>query len=54
MYLAGMAVRSKGLRIKIGSRMTEGMLMPYSKVLKDAEAGLRKSGSEAEDPAEPH
>ena len=54
MYLAGMAVRSKGLRTKIGSRMTEGMLMPYSKVLKEAEAGLRKSGSDAEDAAEPH
>ena len=52
MYLAGMAVRSKGIRAKIGSKMTEGMLMPYSKVLKAAEAGISSSAAERKDEAE--
>ncbi len=46
MYLAGMAMRSKGIRAKIGSKMIEGMLMPYAKVLKAAEAGLSSSAAE--------
>jgi len=34
MYLVGGMMRSKSLSRKIGSKMTEGMLMPYKKVLK--------------------
>ena len=35
MYLVGTMTRSKALQKKIGGRMTEGMLMPYRKVLDD-------------------
>ena len=45
MYLAGTMMRSPLLAGKMGSRMTEGMLMPYQQVLKKAgkkEAGARK------------
>ena len=37
MYLVGAMMRSKSIQKKIGSRMTEGMLLPYEKVLKEAE-----------------
>ena len=38
MYLAGALMNNKGLRAKAGSKMTEGMLAPYTKVLD----GVRK------------
>ena len=41
MYLVGSMMRSKRLGAKLGGRMTEGMLMPYRKVLQQAE---RESG----------
>ena len=37
MYLVGAMMRSKSIQKKIGNKMTEGMLMPYQKVLKEAE-----------------
>jgi len=37
MYLVGAMMRSKKLSKKIGGKMTEGMLMPYKKVLEKAE-----------------
>ena len=37
MYLVGAMMRSKSIQKKIGNRMTEGMLLPYEKVLKEAE-----------------
>ena len=37
MYLVGAMMRSKKLQKKIGGKMTDGMLMPYRKVLEDAE-----------------
>ena len=37
MYAVGAMMRSKWLRKKAGSRMTEGMLMPYKRVLEKAE-----------------
>ena len=37
MYLVGAMMRSKAIQKKIGSRMTEGMLLPYKKVLEEAE-----------------
>ena len=37
MYLVGGMMRSKWLRKKAGNRMTEGMLMPYKRVLEKAE-----------------
>ncbi len=36
MYLVGAMMRSKSLSKKLGGKMTEGMLMPYEKVLKQA------------------
>ena len=36
MYLVGAMLRSKKLQKKAGGRMTEGMLMPYTKVLRSA------------------
>ncbi len=35
MYLAGAMMSNKTLQKKMGGKMTEGMLMPYKKVLKD-------------------
>ena len=37
MYLVGGMMRSKKLSKKIGSRMTEGMILPYRKVLERAD-----------------
>ena len=34
MYLVGALMASPKLKAKAGSKMTEGMLMPYKKVLK--------------------
>lgn len=42
MYLVGALMSSKKLQKKIGGKMTEGMLLPYQKVLKQAEAGKQK------------
>jgi len=39
MYLVGAMMRSPKLRAKAGSRMTEGMLMPYKKILSDLQSG---------------
>ena len=36
MYLVGAMMTNEKLRKKIGGRMTEGMLMPYKKVLEKA------------------
>ena len=36
MYLVGAMMRNKKLQKKIGGKMTEGMLMPYKKVLENA------------------
>ena len=36
MYLVGAMMRNRKLQKKIGGRMTEGMLMPYKKVLENA------------------
>ena len=33
MYLVGSMIASPKLKAKLGSKMTEGMLMPYQKVL---------------------
>jgi len=33
MYLVGAMMTNKKLRKKLGNKMTEGMLMPYKKVL---------------------
>ena len=41
MYLVGAMMGSKSLKKKIGSRMTEGMLMPYRSVLKKTEGNLK-------------
>ena len=41
MYGVGVLMSSKKLKAQMGSRMTEGMLMPYNKVLEQA----RKTGS---------
>ena len=35
MYLVGFMMTNKTIKAKIGSKMTEGMLMPYKKVLND-------------------
>ena len=48
MYLAGTMMRSPLLAGKMGSRMTEGMLMPYQKVLKQAEEEATKAGKKNE------
>jgi hypothetical protein len=37
MYLVGAMIASPKVKAKMGSKMTEGMLMPYKKVLKDME-----------------
>ena len=37
MYLVGMMMNNKKLSKKMGGKMTEGMIMPYQKVLKEAE-----------------
>ena len=37
MYLVGAMIASPKIKAKMGSKMTEGMLMPYKKVLKDME-----------------
>ena len=37
MYLVGAMMNSPKIMKKIGGKMTEGMVMPYQKVLKDAE-----------------
>ena len=42
MYLVGFMMNNKNIRKKTGSRMREGMLMPYRNVLKQAEGNLRK------------
>ena len=36
MYLVGAMMRNKKLQKKIGGRMSEGMLLPYQKILEDA------------------
>lgn len=36
MYAVGMMLRNKKLQKKIGGKMTEGMIMPYEKVLRNA------------------
>ena len=36
MYLVGGMMKSPSLRRKMGSKMTEGMLMPYKKVMEKA------------------
>ena len=33
MYLVGMLISNKKIKAKMGNKMTEGMLMPYKKVL---------------------
>ena len=37
MYLVGAMIASPKIKAKMGNKMTEGMLMPYKKVLKDME-----------------
>jgi len=37
MYLVGAMIANPKLSAKLGSKMTEGMLMPYKKVLEDME-----------------
>ena len=37
MYLVGGMMKSKNLRRKMGNKMTEGMMLPYKKVLEKAE-----------------
>ena len=39
MYLVGAMMNNKKLSKKLGSKMTEGMLMPYKKVLEEADKG---------------
>ncbi len=39
-YLVGAMMKNKALQKKIGNKMTEGMVMPYKKVLKDAEKAI--------------
>ena len=36
MYLVGAMMRSKSIQKKIGNKMTEGMLLPYKKILDEA------------------
>ena len=38
MYLVGAMMKNKKLQKKIGGKMTEGMAMPYKKVIEQAEA----------------
>ena len=37
MYLVGAMMSSRSLKKKIGNKMTEGMLMPYKKVMKETQ-----------------
>ncbi len=41
MYLVGAMMKSPKLQKKLGGRMTEGMTLPYKKVLENAEKGQR-------------
>lgn len=41
MYLVGFMIGNEKLKKKIGNKMTEGMLMPYNKVLADLDKRLR-------------
>ncbi len=43
MYLVGAMISSPSIKKKMGNRMTEGMLMPYKKVLDEAERKLGKT-----------
>ncbi|MBQ3108574.1 MAG: NAD(P)H-dependent oxidoreductase [Clostridia bacterium] len=42
MYLVGSLLASPKVKAKMGNKMTEGMLMPYKKVLKEAAAKQKK------------
>jgi len=42
MYLVGSMLASPKVKAKMGNKMTEGMLMPYKKVLKEAAAKQKK------------
>jgi hypothetical protein len=42
MYGVGALLSSKKLKAKMGSAMTDGMLMPYNKVLETARKNLQK------------
>jgi hypothetical protein len=42
MYLVGALLSSESLKKKAGGKMTEGMLMPYNKVLEKARKQLDK------------
>ena len=44
MYAVGGMMRSRMLQKKIGGRMTEGMLMPYEKLLKKKEKQMQEQG----------
>ena len=48
MYLVGAMMSNKKLQKKISGKMTEGMLMPYQKVLKQAEEEATKAGKKNE------
>ena len=39
MYLVGFLMSNPKLKAKAGSKMTEGMLMPYTKVLNKVKSG---------------
>ena len=43
MYMVGLLMRSKTVQKKAGGKMTEGMLMPYKKVLEQAKAEQEKA-----------
>jgi len=47
MYLVGLMMNSPKLRAKMGSKINEGMLMPYTKVLKQTEEQLSKEREES-------
>jgi hypothetical protein len=42
MYAVGALLSSKKIKAKMGNKMTEGMLMPYTKVLKQCAKELNK------------
>ena len=42
MYAVGQMMSNKTLSKKLGGKMTEGMLMPYRKVLDDVRSGRKK------------
>ena len=42
MYLVGALLSSEKLKSKMGSAMTDGMLMPYNKVLEQAKKSAQK------------